>query len=445
MKLSAFHISRRMAASVIAWMLAIAVLPAALAQPVLYGGLGGHGVTVGPQASTNDGSLVIVSQTDGSTTVVGHPAGVARISGIAFGLDGVLYGATQVGGGFPPPPGPNAPSELIRIDPDTGALLSSVTIKDGAEGISIADLAVHPKTGALYGVRSSHDPGVGEGKLYIINPATGAATFVGDTFAFFASIAFAPDGTLYMGVAELGAGPVNPGLLTLNAGNGAILKSVSTAHFYSSLAVRPSDGVMFGGTGDLQGVYTIDRETGAATGVGLTGRNLVGGLAFRPTQAPVVAAIEYRHAEWDHYFATANPDEITKLDNGTFVGWARTGQSFNVYPLNTANAFDVCRFFSTSFAPRSSHFYTPFASECAVVKQNPNWQFEGLVFSVGLPDAAANCAAGTQALYRLYNNGQGAAPNHRYTTSLATRSTMLGQGWISEGTGDLGVIACVPT
>jgi hypothetical protein len=227
---------------------------------------------------------------------------------------------------------------------------------------------------------------------------------------------------------------------------------LATPVFFSSLAVRPTDGVMFGGTGDQQGIWRINPTTGGATLIGDTGRNLVGGMAFRSATAPVAAAIEFRHAEWDHYFVTAIADEITKLDNGTFVGWARTGQSFNVYPLNAANAtldasntFDVCRFFSTSFTPRSSHFYTPFASECASVRQNKDWEFEGLVFSVGLPDSAANCAAGTQPLYRLYNDGQGAAPNHRYTTSLAIRSSMLGQGWISEGTGDLGVIACVPT
>ena len=113
-------------------------------------------------------------------------------------------------------------------------------------------------------------------------------------------------------------------------------------------------------------------------------------------------------------------------------------------PLDTAGAASVCRFFSVSFAPKSSHFYTPSASECATVKQNPDWQFEGEVFAVGLPDAAGNCANGTLPLYRLYNDGQGGAPNHRYTTNAATRADMLAQGWISEGTGALGVIACVP-
>ncbi len=53
------------------------------------------------------------------------------------------------------------------------------------------------------------------------------------------------------------------------------------------------------------------------------------------------------------------------------------------------------------------------------------------------------CATGVP-VYRLYNNGQGAAPNHRYTTSLATRTTMLDKGWIPEGSGNLGVIMCSP-
>ena len=38
-------------------------------------------------------------------------------------------------------------------------------------------------------------------------------------------------------------------------------------------------------------------------------------------------------------------------------------------------------------------------------------------------------------MYRLYNNGQGAAPNHRYTTDLGVRAQMLAQGWIPEGDG----------
>jgi hypothetical protein len=83
-------------------------------------------------------------------------------------------------------------------------------------------------------------------------------------------------------------------------------------------------------------------------------------------------------------------------------------------------------------------------NECGVVKQNANWQFEAVVFGVLAPGPAGDCPAGSQPVYRLYNNGQGAAPNHRYTTSLATRAQMLTRGWIPEGNGDLGVSMCSP-
>jgi hypothetical protein len=52
-----------------------------------------------------------------------------------------------------------------------------------------------------------------------------------------------------------------------------------------------------------------------------------------PAGGPIRPAIEYYHAAFDHYFVTDIPDEIVKLDNGTFVGWARTGLQFNVHAL----------------------------------------------------------------------------------------------------------------
>jgi hypothetical protein len=163
-----------------------------------------------------------------------------------------------------------------------------------------------------------------------------------------------------------------------------------------------------------------------------------------PTSTNIARAIEYYHAAFDHYFATAIPDEITKLDNGTFVGWERSGEAFNVFLVGVPGTAEVCRFFSTAFGLKSSHFYTPDASECALVKQNPNWQFEAAVFGVMQPAADGSCGVGLQPLYRLYNDGQGGAPNHRYTTSLATFFEMQGKGWKPEGSG-VGVIACVPT
>src|SRR6185436_6512789 len=164
------------------------------------------------------------------------------------------------------------------------------------------------------------------------------------------------------------------------------------------------------------------------------------------TGSNVVRVIEYYHAVFDHYFMTAIADEITKLDNGTFAGWARTGERFHVYTNTLAGSADVCRFFSTAFNPKSSHFYTSDPNECSVVKVNHDWQLEsGRVFGVLAPGPQGDCPSGSDPVYRMYNNGQGAAPNHRYTTSLATRTTMLGRGWIPEGYGPLGVIFCAPT
>jgi probable HAF family extracellular repeat protein len=155
-------------------------------------------------------------------------------------------------------------------------------------------------------------------------------------------------------------------------------------------------------------------------------------------------AIEYHHATFDHYFLTALPDEIAKLDSGIISGWVRTGQSFGVYFETSKATSPVCRFFSTAFGPKSSHFYTADAGECAKVQSNRDWQFEGLVFNVETPDLNGACPPSTQPVYRLYNNGQGAAPNHRFTTSLATRAQMIAAGWVSEGAGQSGVAMCSP-
>jgi hypothetical protein len=154
-------------------------------------------------------------------------------------------------------------------------------------------------------------------------------------------------------------------------------------------------------------------------------------------------AIEYYHAAFDHYFATSIADEITKLDNGTFAGWARTGKQFNVFANGAAGTVPTCRFFSTSFGLKSSHFYATSASECATVKANPNWEFEGEVFATQAPAADGTCVPPNVPLYRLYNNSTGGAPNHRYTTQTDVRTQMIAQGWIPEGLG-IGVVACLP-
>lgn len=269
-----------------------------IAVEVMYGGLGGHNNA----DSTNDGALAIVNQTTGAVTIVGRPIGVTRISGLAFEPAGNLYASTLVGpGGFPPPSGPRV-SNLISLNPSNGVLLTSTPITDGAGGaqLSIADLAVQPGTNTLFGITSDGDlrGGMGlPGQLYTINTSTGVATFVGETVprtppprVVFGSLAFAPNGTLYMGAATLDLSTAPPTLVdvalkTINPLTGAILTSVPVTHQFGALAVR-SDGTIFAGTGDQHQLFTINPTTGAETLVGDTGTTFIGDLAFATPGAP---------------------------------------------------------------------------------------------------------------------------------------------------------------
>jgi hypothetical protein len=157
-----------------------------------------------------------------------------------------------------------------------------------------------------------------------------------------------------------------------------------------------------------------------------------------------VNMVEYHHADWDHYFMTANPEEIEKLDAGIFSGWVRTGFTIKSFAFGGERGATVCRFFSEAFAPRSSHFYTPFATECAIVNGSGDWSYEGEVFNIEGAEVDGTCSADTLPVYRLYNNGRGEAPNHRYTTDRAVRNAMIASGWVAEGNGADGVFMCSP-
>lgn len=174
------------------------------------------------------------------------------------------------------------------------------------------------------------------------------------------------------------------------------------------------------------------------TGFASSVRNALAVLALAFTSmasAAVTTAVEYYHAGFNHYFITADPAEIALLDGGAYGGvWKRTGESFRVETIQVAGFVPICRFFSTSFAPRSSHFYTGSASECNTVKSNPNWQYEQIAFFLRLAPPSGVCTSTQNEVYRLYNNGMSGAPNHRYVTSIMIKAQMEAAGWVSEGT-----------
>ncbi len=189
---------------------------------------------------------------------------------------------------------------------------------------------------------------------------------------------------------------------------------------------------------------------------GTTGLNLA--TNFAGTTASVTApggpatvnVVEYHHAIFDHYFITPVAAEIALLDAHAppFQDWSRTGFSFNAY-VNVgapAGSVAICRFFNDHFAPKSSHFYAAHGFGCeATIAQFPDWGLEDdKLFNTMLPDATTgDCPPGTIPVYRMYNQGMGGAPNHRFVTSLAERQNMIDHGFMAEGAG-IGVGMCVP-
>jgi cytochrome c5 len=155
-------------------------------------------------------------------------------------------------------------------------------------------------------------------------------------------------------------------------------------------------------------------------------------------------AVEYRHATNGHYFVTAHPDEIAALDarRGTLEPWLRTSLAFAVDLQAADGRLPVCRFFTAAFAARGSHFYSIDPAECDAVRRNPDWIDEGVAFQARSALAGA-CPAGTRPLFRLYNDGRGGAPNHRYSIDPAVRDAMLAEGFLPEGPAG-GVAMCVP-
>lgn len=160
-------------------------------------------------------------------------------------------------------------------------------------------------------------------------------------------------------------------------------------------------------------------------------------------------ASEFYHKDFDHYFHTADEVETRVLQDGIFHDdWHRTFQFFRVWTTPGAGRLPVSRFFSTQWGTKSSHFYTANQDERnkLVAGTIPGWQLEAdAIYYIMLADANGSCPAGTAALYRLYNDGQGGAPNHRFTTDRATRNAMMALGWIPEGSGPDTVYGCVPT
>jgi hypothetical protein len=112
------------------------------------------------------------------------PNSLVALNGLEW-INGQLYGVGISA--------PGTPSTLYVLDPFTGGLTPV-----GPTGVSnISGLALHPLTGVVYGVTAG--PNILTSDLVTININTGLATLVGNTQVVLGSLEFGPGGLLYGG------------------------------------------------------------------------------------------------------------------------------------------------------------------------------------------------------------------------------------------------------
>lgn len=168
-------------------------------------------------------------------------------------------------------------------------------------------------------------------------------------------------------------------------------------------------------------------------------------IAAPTQQLPV---LEYYNATLDHYFMTQDTGEIADLDSGVHPGWARTGESFDLYVANASDGrgHRACRWYGLPAFGLDTHFFSASATECNEVALSPltsgRWKNETAnAFEATLPDTlTGTCPSGTVPVYRLWNNRIDS--NHRYTTKVSIKQSMIAKGYIPEGFGPDAVAMC---
>ena len=275
-----------------------------LGQTTLYGG-------IGRGAGPARGEVITINQATGLGTFLGTGAtdSSVGINGLAFDYSADLFASTISAPLFGDPQGI---STLLRINPVTGeevAVIGAITLN--GDPFAITDLAVQPSTDVLFGI--SIDTTTTEGSVYTIDKSTGAATLVGGTGRIAATIAFAPDGTLYAtsAIFDENGGFVGGYLNTLDPETGEVLTTAGPFLVHiGGLTVRPTDGVIFASGGNTGDIYTLS-TAGVLTPLGLTGLGGVGDIAFLP---PLTEKDQCKDGGWAN-FGFKNQGQCIKFVN----------------------------------------------------------------------------------------------------------------------------------
>jgi len=412
------------------------------AVPVTFGMFGTlHAFSLNGSSFTDLGTLGGDNSIANGIADNGEIVGASDIAGSAYRhaftyLDGEMHDLGTLSGGYSAATAVNAQGAVTGYSDNANPgqpsrprafLYTSGGMRDiGTLGGGIAKGAAISSTGAITGTSTLPGDSVSHAFLYANGTMRDLGTL--DTYSEGTGVNAAGDV-----VGNSGTGPAN------------------LAHSFIF-----TDGVMY----DIDDI--VISGAGAATLIGAVGINDAGQiavsgctpdgfcqsfglnrLASAPPVPPTEDVIEYYFPALNHYFITAIADEISALDSGKFPGWVRTGYSFKAYPSLTVGAEPICRYFGNGFGASGTHFYSADANQCLQASLLGPWEFEGNVMYMPFPHNGV-CPLGTVDVYRLYNNGQGGTPAHRYTTNFAVRGQMIDQGWIPEGYGPDGIGMCSP-
>jgi len=361
----------------------------------------------------------------------------------------------------------------------TSATVAVTVSSCGSASFSFIDVSVYPATGAGFTIDSTCATGMTlpagqsctavvrfapttagqqSGALWLRNTTSTPAqlvTFYGrgtSCAAGTSTLAFSPS-LLQFDDTALGATSASVRLELQNRGSVAIT--------LSALVMNGPAAYDFNGTGDCAvgraipagGSCHLDMVfTPVALGSRIANLNvdapqlaslailrLAGAGVSAAVSAPPAAVdiVEFHHASLDHYFLTADAAEIAMIDAGGLGSeWSRTGRRLRGWATSTpvTGAVDTCRFFGTPGLGPDSHFYTVDADECAAVKSDAFWTYEGIAFRVLPRSSAGACPTGASVVQRVYKPAADVTGiRHRYVTTQGDVETMKAAGWVLEG------------
>ena len=234
------------------------------------------------------------------------------------------------------------------------------------------------------------------------------------------------------------------------SGSGATITATFPADGASnsiSFSAKPVADNVNEGTETL--VLTVSTGNGNYLGVGASAT-----ATIAEAGVPAATVVEYLNtadfpeSPGGHYFYSSDPAEQAAVDAGAAGRFNRTGRTFK-----TGGTSPVCRFYGSMSPGPNSHFFTVNQDECNALKamqRTPTptdiqqWNYERIEYNTTPPvivNGQLACPAGTNPLYRAYNNAFSPTgvknpwdSNHRFSPVQADITQLVQQfGWRNEG------------